>query len=128
MAEDKIMLTGIQFYGHGGVAAHERELGQRYSADVEVYFDLHPAGHSDLLSDTINYGAVYDLIVQIGQSERLQLLEALAEKMAHAVLEKTPAHRVRIRLRKLSPPIPGVIESAGIQIERARASSRGGVA
>lgn len=126
MAEDKIILTGIHFYGHGGVLPQERELGQRYSADVEIYYDLHPAGHSDQLGDTINYREVYDLVMEIGQGERLQLLEALAEKMAHAVLQKTPAHRVRIRLRKLSPPMPGVLESVGVEIERSRDPARGG--
>ena len=47
MSADRIILTGMQFYGFHGVNAEERALGQPFVVDLETELDLEPAGASD---------------------------------------------------------------------------------
>lgn len=95
-------------------------MGGRYAVDVELICDLRPAGQSDDLSKTVNYAALYQLIRGIGEGERFQLIEALAERMAQAVLCNFPVEEVRITLRKLAPPMAGFTGFAGVEIARRR--------
>ena len=115
---DKIILKGIQFYGYHGVSEPEREVGQKYAVDVEVFRDLERAGKSDDLNETINYAEIFNLVVEIGTSEKFFLIETLAQKIADAILEKFPTETVLVRVKKLTPPIAGMLEYAGVEIMR----------
>ncbi len=115
---DKIILKGIQFYGYHGVSEPEREVGQKYAVDVEVFYDLEKAGKSDDLDETINYAEIFNLVVEIGTNEKFSLIETLAQKIADSILEKFPVETVLVRVKKLTPPIAGMLEYAGVEIVR----------
>ena len=51
MATDRLLLEGLQFFGHHGDVEAERALGGRVDVDVEIRSDLRPAGRSDQLAD-----------------------------------------------------------------------------
>ncbi|HZK19007.1 MAG TPA: dihydroneopterin aldolase, partial [Clostridia bacterium] len=53
--KDRIFLQGLQFFGYHGVLPEERELGQRFTVDLEMAMDLAEAGRTDNLDDTVNY-------------------------------------------------------------------------
>jgi 7,8-dihydroneopterin aldolase/epimerase/oxygenase len=121
---DRIVLQGIQFYAYHGVPAEERAVGHRYEVDVEVECDLAAAGRSDDVADTIDYGHLARRVVEISRERPFHLIEALAAALAERILgENPPAERVRVRVRKLLPPIDGVVAAAGVEIERARGES-----
>lgn len=117
---DKIVLGNLEFYGHHGVSPEEREVGGRYAVDVELSLDLAPAGRSDELAQTVDYSEVYRLVKRIGKGERFHLIEALAERMAQAVLEAFPVEEVHLRLKKLAPPMAGFTGYAAVEIARRR--------
>jgi len=117
---DKIILKGIQFYGYHGVSEPEREVGQKYAVDIEVFYDVEKAGKSDDLNETINYAEIFNLVVEIGTSEKFFLVETLAQKIAFAILEQFPIETVLVRVKKLTPPIAGMLEYAGVEIMRHR--------
>lgn len=119
-AIDKILLGGIEFYGHVGVSAAEREVGQRFVVDIELAADLAHAAASDNIADTANYALVYDTVVTIGQRSSYRLIEPLAEEIARALLQRFAVNEVMVRLKKRPPPIKGIIEYAGIEIRRTR--------
>lgn len=119
-SEDKIIIAGMEFWGYGGVSEEERALPQRYLADFELFFDLHRAGHSDDLADTVDYHRVYEVVREVGEKGEFQLLEGMAEAMAHALLQQFPVERVHIRLKKMAPPIPGPLDYVAVEIERSR--------
>ena len=58
MARDRIRLAGVRGRGFHGVFEHERREGQEFVVDVELAVDLAPAGASDDLADTVNYGEI----------------------------------------------------------------------
>lgn len=117
---DKILLQGIQFYGYHGLSAEERAVGGRYAVDIELTLDLRAAGRSDHIADTVSYSAVHRLALEIGQGRSFHLIEALAQAIAEAVLERFPVEEVLIRVKKQPPPTEGILDYAGVEIRRRR--------
>ena len=73
---------------------------QPFEVDVELALNLQPAGLSDDLAQTIDYGGVFETCRQIVESTRFDLIEALAEAIAHEVLAEFAADEVTVRVRK----------------------------
>ena len=122
MPPDRIILSGMQFYGFHGVNPEERRLGQPFVVDLEAELDLQPAGDSDRLQDTVSYTHLYRVVKAVVEGEPRNLLETAAAAIANGVFEQNPAVcGVRVRVQKPRPPIKGsVIESAGVEIYRQR--------
>ncbi|NLJ36742.1 MAG: dihydroneopterin aldolase [candidate division WS1 bacterium] len=120
MSRDVIRMTNMSFYGHHGVDDSERELGGRFSLDVELYCDLRAAGRSDSLHDTVDYKAVYELVRQVEAGCNYKLLEALVHDVAQAVLSRFVVDAVTVRARKQSVPLGGLIDHTEIEIHRTR--------
>lgn len=117
---DKIILKSIQFYGYHGVSEAEREVGQKYAVDVEIDYDLEPAGRSDDLNDTIDYSEIFRLVIETGTRRKFLLIESLAQNITDSILSRFPIESVLVRVKKLTPPIPGELEYAGVEIVRKR--------
>lgn len=105
---DRILLSGLTFYGYHGVHPDERQRGQRFVVDVALSLDLRPAGRSDDLTQTINYSQVYHLVGQIVEGPACNLIEAVAERIAQAILDQTPATAVSVRVTKPWAPVQGM--------------------
>ncbi|MGB8957158.1 MAG: dihydroneopterin aldolase [Tumebacillaceae bacterium] len=118
---DAIYLNGLEFYAYHGVFSEENRLGQRFFCDAVLYTSLERAGLTDDLQHTVNYGEAYDLIKSIMAGPPVQLLETLAERIAALLLDRYPAvQRVRIKITKPMPPIPGPMTGVAVEIERGR--------
>ena len=120
VACDKIILKGIRFHGFHGVAEAERQLGQKFEADVELVCDLAAAGGTDDLARTIDYAQVVDIIVKTGTEESFRLIETLAETSASRILNRFPVREVQIAVKKLAPPISEVLRYVAVEIRRGR--------
>jgi len=114
---DRILMDGMGFFGRHGVFPAERELGARFSVDVELEGDLRAAGASDRLEDTIDYALAYDLVRQVVEGEPCHLLEAVAERIAARLLELRGVTRAVVRVHK-KPPLPGEFRSVAVEISR----------
>ena len=55
---DRILVSGLREMGVHGVLAEEQERAQPFGVDLELLVDLAPAGASDALADTVDYGVV----------------------------------------------------------------------
>ncbi len=88
--------------------------------DLEVEVDLRPAGASDDLADTLDYGAIVDAAAHVVTAESHRLLERLAERIAAQVLATPGVRSVTVAVRKLRPPVPVDLESAGVRIRHTR--------
>jgi len=117
---DRIFLEGMLFHGTHGVFPEEQVTPQPFEVDVELTLNLQPAGLSDELALTIDYGAVYEACRQIVESTRFNLIEALAEAIAHELLAGYPADEVAVRIRKPDVKLSGPFRTAGIAIRRRR--------
>lgn len=122
---DRIILQGMTLFGYHGARPEERTLGQRFTVDLEVGADLAPAGRSDDLSQMLDYGLLYAETRLILEGEPLNLLEAVAERVAAAALGHEQALWVRVRIRKPGVAIRGsILEAAAVEILRFRQDGR----
>jgi dihydroneopterin aldolase len=120
VGSDKILIEDVRFYGHHGVTPAQREVGAWFSADVELSVDLTPAAASDELSSTVDYGLVARRIVDVGTGERVNLIERIAGRLAAMLLGEFPCREVRVRVRKLTPPMEGLPGIPGVELVRRR--------
>jgi len=120
MKQHVIRLVNMSFYGHHGVADSERQLGGRFSMDVEIFRDLREAGRTDDLTKTVDYKAVYELIRRVETARGYLLLEALAHDVAQALLREFDIDAVTVRTRKQSVPLGGLVDHTEVEIHRTR--------
>jgi dihydroneopterin aldolase len=118
---DHIELRGLWVMGVHGVLPEEQTRAQPFEVDLDVEADLSVAGASDDVADTIDYGAISELVARVVGEERYQLLERLAERIAEAVLADPRVVSVTVAVRKLRPPVPVDLSTAGVRITRVRA-------
>ncbi len=117
---DKILLQGIRFHGYHGLTRMEREVGGRYSIDLEISYDISRALTTDRIADTLDYRKVHRLVQEIGRGESFRLIEALAGRIVTAILQQFPVEEILVRIRKETPVLDGIVESVGVEIRRRR--------
>lgn len=116
---DKLIIAGLEFHGHCGVTDEEQKTGQRFSIDLEINYDIRAAARSDNLKDAIDYAAVGQRLAEIGRKETFRLVEAMTERMAAVLLAEFGGREVRLRVKKLHPPVEAIKDYAAIEIYRA---------
>jgi dihydroneopterin aldolase len=117
---DKLTLDDVRFFGRHGVTPAEESVGAWFSVDVELGVDLAAAAVSDDLAAAIDYGAVAKRVVEIGTGPRVNLIERLAGLIAEALLKEFPAREVRVRVRKMTAPLDGLVGTPGVELTRKR--------
>jgi 7,8-dihydroneopterin aldolase/epimerase/oxygenase len=128
LGEDKILLEGMIFYGRHGTLPTEREFGQRFVVDVEIWCDLRPAGLSDDLSQTVDYSEVHAQIKEIVEGEPVNLTETLAERIAAATLDRHPrVEGVRVKVSKPNVRLgETVLTGSAVELVRRQDTGPGG--
>ncbi len=126
MTNDRILLEGMIYFGHHGALAAERELGQRFVVDLVLHCDLRPAGMSDDLNKTVHYGEVQRLAREIVEGPPLTLIEAVAERIAAAVLGRYPrVEAVRVKVAKPQVRLDDtVLTGSAVEIVRYQAGPK----
>jgi len=117
---DRIELRGLVVPAICGVLPEEQVRAQPIEVDVDLDVDLAAAGASDDLADTVDYGAVCDLVERVLLETRAALLEHLAERIAQQALIDPRLERVEVAVRKLRPPVPQLLATSGVRIVRGR--------
>lgn len=122
---DRIELRGLRLLGAHGVLDEERTRAQPFEVDLDLTADLAPAGRTDELARTVDYGALCAAVAaEVEHGPHADLLERLAERVARAALDvAATADSVRVTVRKLRPPVPHDLASAAVTISRRRDAS-----
>ncbi|CAN5768931.1 dihydroneopterin aldolase [soil metagenome] len=115
---DRIELRGLRVLAVCGALREEQKRAQPIEVDLDVEVDLANAGRSDDLDDTIDYGALCDVVARVAGTERFVLLERLAERLAEEVRRDARVQRVTVAVRKLRPPVAHHLATSGVRITR----------
>jgi 7,8-dihydroneopterin aldolase/epimerase/oxygenase len=114
-----ISLDNMRFRAHHGLYEEERLIGNDFILDVLIDANIHFAEvivehETEKVVNTVNYELVYEICrIEMGKSH--QLLESVVELIAYRLKRHFPnMNLVQIKLRKLNPPIGGLVESASI--------------
>jgi len=109
--------------GSHGVLAEERSQLQPFELDIDLTL-VDGAGDVDAIDDTVDYGRVAEKAAQIVRQSSHHLLESLAGEVAEALLEEPLLDSVTVAVRKLRPPVPLDLASAGVRTTRRRDGQR----
>ncbi|MFZ4542612.1 MAG: dihydroneopterin aldolase [Saprospiraceae bacterium] len=112
-----IALEGMAFRAFHGFYDEERILGNDFLVDVYIQINFPKAASEDDLNGTINYQTVYE-ICKFAMREPARLLEALAYSISNALkFQFDEIQQLKIRIRKLNPPVGGIVGSSFVETD-----------
>jgi dihydroneopterin aldolase len=114
----RITLADLSLVGYHGYHEAEKELGQRFELDVDLFVDIEAAGQSDNLPDAVNYEKVYRRVEEIVHGDRFSLIEALATDIVDTIYEEFEVEGVTLRLRKAQVPFCPNLGHVEIELSR----------
>ncbi len=117
---DSVSLHGIDVYAHHGVHPAERELGQRFVIDVELWADCTAAALGDDLGQALDYTLAHSIVRRTTAESSFHLLEALAGQLCRNLLAELPVERVSVKVHKPNPPIANFLGLATVTLVRDR--------
>jgi 7,8-dihydroneopterin aldolase/epimerase/oxygenase len=101
-----IGLEGLSLFPRIGVTAEERERPREMIIDLRLTLDISRAAATDALEDTVDYGAVAQLLSGSVEKGEFLLIERLAGHIVELLLKGFPVEAVWVRVSK-----PGVAKS-----------------
>lgn len=118
---DTIFIRGLALHAYHGVMPHEAKVGQSFTIDLDLETDLSAAAKSDKVADTVSYDSVVKVASEAFLSQRFRLIEAVAGKVADAILAKFPTIRtVHVVIHKPHAPIAATFSDVGVKLVRSR--------
>ncbi len=115
---DVIRLVNLVFYSYHGVEKSEKEKGQRFEIDIELFTDLRKAGKTDRLEDTVDYSRVYQVVEEVVIEGEYSLIEGIAEVIAQTLLSHFNIEEVIVRVRKPHVAVHGILDCVEVEIVR----------
>lgn len=116
---DIIRIDNLEVYAYHGAYDEEKEKGQYFYVNAELYTNTRKAGMNDDLDVSTNYGTVCDFIHDFMTKHTYDLIETVAEQLAQALLlEFKLVKSVLLEIKKPHAPIEREFESVSVEIER----------
>ncbi|MFZ5969375.1 MAG: dihydroneopterin aldolase [Bacillota bacterium] len=118
---DKIVMKNLCFYGYHGAMPEENVLGQKFMVDIALFLDLKKAGETDKVENTVHYGETYELVKDIVENRKYNLIEALAEAISNEIIAQFPlVEEIEVVIKKPGAPVKGIFDYFGVEIRRKR--------
>src|SRR5664279_828790 len=100
----KISIVDLEVFYRVGVPDAERAQPQRLLLTVELETDFTAAAKSDAIADTIDYFAVTQRLLKLGEGREWRLIEKLAADVADLVLKEFRPQSVFVEVKKFIIP------------------------
>lgn len=118
---DRILIRGLRVFAYHGVNPEEKENGQNFELDITINADLTKPCKTDCIDDTVSYAKVAKLAAKVMRSEKNDLIERAAQRVADEILKNFPVSSVTVLLKKPEAPIKDVeFGYVGVEITRTR--------
>ena len=86
-----------------------------------LFLDTKEAGKTDDMNKSVSYADVYEVVKNIVENKRFDLIEAVAENIADEVLNKfSLLNSVMVRVKKPEAPVNGIYDYFAVEIRRNR--------
>ena len=116
----EIILKNVQLRGYHGVTELENITGTDFCIDILIRMNELNPDEIIQLSDTIDYGSVFELLRKEFSKTEL-LLETLSTRIMNKIFDNfLKAEEVEITILKLNAPIIGFDGKAGIKMKKKR--------
>jgi dihydroneopterin aldolase len=115
---DLLSVIGIECFAHHGVFEHERREGQAFVIDLTLGVDTRSAAASDDLHDTVDYGSLVGQVKAAVESDPVDLIETLAERISGVCLLDDRVEWARVTVHKPGAPIEASFADVTLTITR----------
>ncbi|MEY8781519.1 dihydroneopterin aldolase [Allomuricauda sp. XS_ASV26] len=116
----KIRLKNIRIHSNHGCLKEEMLIGSDYRVDLEVTSDLSKPADSDILTETVDYVHLNN-IIKDEMLVRSNLLEHVAKRIIDRIfLELPQVTQIEVEVAKINPPIGGDVESVAVILNSQR--------
>jgi dihydroneopterin aldolase len=117
---DRLAVLGIEAFGHHGVLPEERRDGQTFVVDLALGLDTRTAAGSDDLRDTVDYGTLVARVKEAIESDPVDLIETLAQRLVEICLEDPRVRRAEVTVHKPGAPIAARFADVTLTVTRSR--------
>jgi dihydroneopterin aldolase len=117
---DRLAVLGIEAIGHHGVFDFEKRDGQHFKVDLALGLDTRPAARSDDLQDTVDYGSLVAAVKRAIETEPVDLIEKLAQRIADVCLTDARVQWTDVTVHKPDAPIEATFSDVALTIHRSR--------
>jgi len=121
---DKLAISGIECFGHHGVFEAEKRDGQPFLIDLVLGLDSSLAAASDDLHDTVDYGSLVTRVKAAVESDPVDLIETLAQRIADICLLDGRVEWAEVTVHKPDAPIDATFSDVALTITRKRSEGR----
>ncbi len=112
-----IKLNNIRTYSFHGCLKEEAAIGGNYSVDVILQGNFSKAEKTDLLTDTVDYCAIFE-IVKAEMAIRSKLIEHVARRISDKIrLSFKIITTVEVTVTKIAPPMNGYVMSVSVTVD-----------
>jgi dihydroneopterin aldolase len=115
-----VELRGLVISGFCGVLPEEQDRKQPLEFDLDIDVEVERALASDELEEAVDYGSLCAAIEHLLETDHFGLLEGLAARVAELVMADGRVLAVTVAARKLEPPVPQQLRTAGVRYRRTR--------
>ncbi|MFC3690213.1 2-amino-4-hydroxy-6-hydroxymethyldihydropteridine diphosphokinase [Aquipuribacter hungaricus] len=117
---DQVAVRGIRGRGTHGVLAHEKRDGQEFSVDVVLHVPTLRAGSTDDLADAVDYSVVAQKAHAVLVGPSLDLVEAVAGRIAAEVMADPRLVAVDVTVHKPQAPVGVPFDDVTVTVRRTR--------
>ncbi len=115
----EIFIDKLECFGFHGVLEEEKRLGQKFIISSKLTVNSPEGVEEDNCEKTVNYAQVCELMAQIAENERYDLIETLADTIAKEILIKfSMVEKVTVHVDKPGAPIRQSVENVGVEVKR----------
>ena len=115
---DELTISGVECFAHHGVFDFERREGQLFVIDLALGVDTTPAAASDDFQDTVDYGSLVARVKAAVESDPVDLIETVAQRIADVCLAQGRVEWARVTLHKPDAPIDATFRDVALTITR----------
>lgn len=121
---DELAVLGIECFAHHGVLDFERRDGQSFLVDLVLGLDTAVAAVTDDLRDTVDYGSLVASVKAAVESDPVDLIETLAQRIADVCLAGSRVRWVRVTVHKPDAPIEATFTDVVLTITRTNSDAK----
>ena len=117
---DTIRINNLKIIARHGVYAFEKSNDGTFEIDLVLHCNLEKPGHTDALSDTIDYQEIISCTIEEFTKKRFSLVEAVANSVCDRLLAEFDLDKIVIRVRKPHAPIEADFKNVEVELQRVK--------
>jgi 7,8-dihydroneopterin aldolase/epimerase/oxygenase len=114
---DRIVIKDLEVYYRVGVTTQERNAAQKLLLTVELDHNFDAAAKKDDLGATIDYAAVAQRLLGMGEGREWKLIESVAAEAAETVLREFGGSAIGVEVKKFVLPRAAYVS---VRVDRRR--------